>query len=820
MKKLDLFILKSFIGPFFALLFIVLFILMMQFLWLYIDELVGKGLSIWVIMEFMAWGGATLLPLSMPLATLLASVMTLGQLSENNELIAMKSAGISLKRVMIPLAIVSAIISVAAFFAANDLVPLAYNKIYTLRDDIGRTKEELKIPTGTFYDGLDGYTLRIDSRNKKTGMMYGVQVYDHSAGKGDISMTLADSAMMKMSDAKDMLTFKLYSGINYQENNTMRYRDTTLELQRISFDVQTLMIPLENYAFEKSESAKFSDQVRAMNISRLAMGRDSLQRVHDSTVLNIRENFWKKRNLKYITQLDTAGHFQANSDFNYEEMSWPSLSRESMAYDNAQNAANEMISTLQSADDEMGYTNKILRHTKVEYLKKFAGALACLILFLIGAPLGSFVTKKTGLGAAAIVAVLFFVLYWVVDITGTKLAKDGAATAMTGAFISTVVLLPLGIFLSWKAINDAKLFGKNDNLAASWRSVKSKIMRIFRKTRIVYMGTPEFAVAPLQALLDANYKVVGVVTVADKPSGRGLKMNESAVKKFAVEKGIPVLQPLKLKDPEFLEQLAALKADLFVVVAFRMLPEAVWKMPPLGTFNLHAALLPQYRGAAPINWAVINGERITGVTTFMIDQDIDTGGIMLRQECRIEETDTAGDVHDKLMPIGAELVVQTVEGIIQKNIETRVQRSFIQGSEVLKPAPKLTRELCHIDWNAPVAKVYNLIRGLSPYPTAFTEVYKEGGEPVQLKIFGAEKATVADLAASAGITGTPEPGTILTDGKKFLAVATADGGAILLKDVQLAGKKRMDVKAFLAGFRDASEYKTTKGTSNDCCNNL
>ena len=822
MKKLDLFILKSFIGPFFALLFIVLFILMMQFLWLYIDELVGKGLSIWVIMEFMAWGGATLLPLSMPLATLLASVMTLGQLSENNELIAMKSAGISLKRVMTPLAVVAAVISIAAFFAANDLVPLAYNKIYTLRDDIGRTKEELKIPTGTFYDGLEGYTIRVDSRNKKTGMMYGVQVYDHSAGKGDVSMTLADSAMMKMSDAKDLLTFKLYSGINYQENNTMRYRDTTLELQRISFDVQTLIIPLENYAFEKSEGAKFSDQVRAMNISRLAVGRDSLQKVHDSTVVSIRDNFWKRRNLKYIAQLDTTGHFKANSDYPYEkeEMVWPSLSRESMAYDNAENAANEMVSSLQSADDEMAYTNKILRHTKVEYLKKFAGALACLILFLIGAPLGSFVTKKTGLGAAAIVAVLFFVLYWVVDITGTKLAKDGAATAMTGAFISTVVLLPLGLLLSWKAINDAKLFGKNDNLAASWRSVKSKIMRIFRKTRIVYMGTPEFAVAPLQALLDAKYKVVGVVTVADKPSGRGLKVTESAVKKFAVEKGIPVLQPLKLKDPEFLEQLAALKADLFVVVAFRMLPEAVWKMPPLGTFNLHAALLPQYRGAAPINWAVINGERITGVTTFMIDQDIDTGGIMLRQECRIEETDTAGDVHDKLMPIGADLVVQTVEGIIQKNIETRVQRSFIQGSEVLKPAPKLTRELCHIDWNAPVAKVYNLIRGLSPYPTAFTEVYKEGGEPMQLKIFGAEKTTVADLADAAGITGTPEPGTILTDGKKFLAVATADGGAILLKDVQLAGKKRMDVKAFLAGFRDASEYKTTKGTSNDCCNNL
>lgn len=813
MKKLDLFILKSFIGPFFALLFIVLFILMMQFLWLYIDELVGKGLGIGVIMEFMAWGGATLLPLSLPLATLLASVMTLGQMSENNELIAMKSSGISLRRVMTPLVIASALISVGAFFAANDLVPLAYNNIYTLRDDIGRTKEEIKIPTGTFYDGLDGYTLRVDSRNKKTGMMYNVQVYDHSANKGDVSMTLADSALMKMSEAKDYLTFKLFSGINYQETNKMQYRDTSLELQRISFDVQTLVIPLQNYAFEKSDAGKFSDQVRAMNISRLAMGRDSLQRSHDSTVANIRNNFWTRRNLKYLNQLDTSKHFSASCDMDLEGLEFGSLSKKSMALEHAINNASEMASTLSNADDEMAYTNKILRHTKVEYLKKFAGALACLILFLIGAPLGSFVTKKTGLGAAAIVAVLFFVLYWVVDITGTKLARDGAASAGTGAFISTVILLPLGLFLSWKAINDAKLFGANDSLAASWRKFKSKVMRIFKKTRIVYMGTPEFAVAPLKALIDAKYKVVGVVTVADKPSGRGLKVNESAVKKFAVENGIPVLQPVKLKDPEFLEQLAALKADLFVVVAFRMLPEAVWKMPPLGTFNLHAALLPQYRGAAPINWAVINGEKITGATTFMIDQNIDTGGIMLRQECRIGEEETAGDIHDKLMPIGADLVVQTVEGIIQKNIETRVQRSFIQGSEVLKPAPKLTRELCHIDWDAPATQVYNLIRGLSPYPAAFTELYKDGGDSVQLKIFAAGKTTVQELADAAGVAGNVLPGTVLTDGRKFFAVATADGGAVSLKDVQLAGKKRMEIKAFLVGFREASAYKTTKGTS-------
>ncbi|MCQ2173186.1 MAG: methionyl-tRNA formyltransferase [Bacteroidales bacterium] len=315
------------------------------------------------------------------------------------------------------------------------------------------------------------------------------------------------------------------------------------------------------------------------------------------------------------------------------------------------------------------------------------------------------------------------------------------------------------------------------------------------------MGTPEFAVAPLDNLIKHKYHIAGVVTVADKPSGRGLQVNESAVKKYAVEHGIPVLQPVKLKDPEFLESLRALKADLFVVVAFRMLPEEVWSMPKLGTFNLHAALLPQYRGAAPINWAVINGEKITGVTTFMIDKDIDTGGIILRQESRISPTDTAGDVHDKLMSIGSDLVVSTVEGIIEHSLETRVQRSFIQGSEVLKPAPKLTRELCHIDWNDTTDSIYNLIRGLSPYPTAFTEILQDGAKPLQLKIFSAEKSD---------LQGTP--GQILSDGKSYLAIATKDG-AISIKELQLSGKKRMDVKAFLLGFREPGSYKTTAGSS-------
>lgn len=819
MKKLDQFIVKSFVGPFVGILLIVVFIMMMQFLWLYIDELVGKGLGLKIILEFLGWGSATMLPLSLPLATLLASVMTVGQMAENNELIAMKSAGISLTRILTPLIICSSIISVIAFFTVNNLVPVAFNKIYTLRDDIGRTKSEINIPTGTFYDGIDGYVLRVDQKDDKTNMMHGVLVYDHTSGKGNTSITIADSAMMKMSKAKDYLTFQLFSGINYQETNKMSYRDTALQLQKITFSKQEMIIPLENYAFQKSEDAKFGNQVKAMSLSQLHHGKDSLGHLNDSTRAVNTLALLSKRSLRYANQLDTASHFQGTTPYSNPEMCrWKDEKTELRAYQGAMSVASEFRQDLNGyANDVYSYIY-ILRRTDVELLKKFAEALACFILFFIGAPLGAFI-RKGGLGVSAIIAVLFFVLYWVVDITGTKLARDGAISAASGVFISTVVLFPLGLYFTWKAVHDSAIIN-TENFGSWWRKLKSRFMTTFRKTRIVYMGTPEFAVAPLKALIEAKYNIVGVVTVADKPSGRGLKVNESAVKKFAVEQGIPVLQPIKLKDPEFLKQLAALKADLFVVVAFRMLPEEVWTMPKLGTFNLHAALLPQYRGAAPINWAVINGENMSGVTTFMIDKDIDTGGIILRQECRIDRRDTAGDLHDKLMPIGADLVVQTVEGIIEKNVETRVQRSFIQGSEVLKPAPKLNRELCNIDWNDTTASIYNLIRGLSPYPAAFTMIQPKDGSssPLQLKVYFGEHVEgdeFKELLKKAGKTGSQEvinPGEILTDGKSFFAIATSDG-AISAIDVQLSGKKRMEIKAFLAGFRNPELFTTLPGTS-------
>ena len=812
MKKLDQFILKSFIGPFVAILLVVVFILMMQFLWLYIDELVGKGLSLKVILEFLGWGCITMLPLSLPLATLLSSMMTLGTLGENNELLAIKAAGISLQRMFIPLGAACLVISIGAFFVSNDLIPVAYNKIYQLRADIGKTKEEIKIPTQTFYDGIEGYILRVNERNDETGIMHGVMVYNHTKNKGNTSITLADSAMMEMSKDKTYLSFVMYDGSNYEETNTKKFRDTTLQLQKIDFHKQKLIIPLENYSFQKSDTSRFKEQVKSMNLKQLHESQDSIGALNEEGKAKNLNSLRVSRSLRYNSQLDTSKKVVRNTPFVREDIgTWNSTEKEIESMRKAKNSAEELQMSLDSYSRERYHHTRTLRLIDIEIYKKFALSIACFIFFFIGAPLGAII-RKAGLGASAIISVLFFVAYWVIDISGTKLARDGAIGAFSGVFFSSYVLFPTGLFLTWKAINDATLFNM-DSMKNSFKKIKAKVMGIFKKTRIVYMGTPEFAVAPLNELIKNGYNVVGVVTVADKASGRGLKINESAVKKYAVEHNIPVLQPISLKDPEFLATLKAWKADLFVVVAFRMLPKVVWEMPKLGTFNLHAALLPQYRGAAPINWAVINGEKTTGVTTFMIDEGMDTGGIMYRYDCRIEPDDTVGEVHDKLMELGSKLVVNTVEALIENNAELRVQKSFIQGSEILKPAPKITRELCHIDWNGRTRDIYNLIRGLSPYPAAFTELTKDG-KSVQMKIFRTMKVTGDDytrMLARCSMEAAA-PGTVLSDGKTFLAISTCDG-AVSVTELQLAGKKKMDIKDFLIGFRDPQSYGTTQGTS-------
>lgn len=316
-----------------------------------------------------------------------------------------------------------------------------------------------------------------------------------------------------------------------------------------------------------------------------------------------------------------------------------------------------------------------------------------------------------------------------------------------------------------------------------------------QELRIVYMGTPDFAVESLRLLVERGYNVVAVVTMPDKPAGRGHKIQFSPVKQYALSCGLPVLQPERLKDEAFIETLRGYKADLQIVVAFRMLPQVVWAMPPMGTFNLHASLLPQYRGAAPLNWAVINGDRETGITTFFLSYEIDTGRIIRRRSVPIADTDNVGIIHDKLMNMGAEMVCETVDDIIAGTVTT-IPQEELMTNEPLRPAPKIFKETCHLDWNCTVEHLYNLVRGLSPYPAAWCEFVSPEGDAVGVKVFEASRHV-----ENHGLL----PGTIRTDGNKIIEVACADG-FLRLDSLQLAGKKRLSAEALLRGFRLTDKY--------------
>ena len=315
--------------------------------------------------------------------------------------------------------------------------------------------------------------------------------------------------------------------------------------------------------------------------------------------------------------------------------------------------------------------------------------------------------------------------------------------------------------------------------------------------RIVFFGTPDFAVESLDRLVTGGYNIVGVVTMPDKIGGRGNKVVQSAVKLYALEHNLPLFQPEKLKDSTFVEQLRKLNADLQIVIAFRMMPEIVWAMPPLGTFNLHASLLPKYRGAAPINWAVINGDTETGVTTFFLKQEIDTGDIIQQRRIPIAETDNVGIVHDKLMTMGADMVIETVDAILNDSIKPIPQDELCNKGIEATPAPKIFTETCHINWSQPALNVYNLIRGLSPYPAAWTEIPDASGKMHHAKIYATE---IPDDAPLCRIIGNSQAGTLSTDGKR-LKVLCGDNRWIEITSIQIAGKRRMTTEEFLSGFR-------------------
>lgn len=315
-----------------------------------------------------------------------------------------------------------------------------------------------------------------------------------------------------------------------------------------------------------------------------------------------------------------------------------------------------------------------------------------------------------------------------------------------------------------------------------------------KNARIVFMGTPEFAVATLGSLLMNGYNIAGIVTAPDRLAGRGRRITRSAVKEFAVSHYIPVNQPDNLKDPGFIDWLKKINADIFIVVAFRMLPEVVWKIPENGTINLHASLLPQYRGAAPINHVIINGETITGVTTFLINDKIDTGNILLREEIRIFPVENAGELHNRLMKYGARLVIKTLEGLAENSLKPQPQSQYILPGETLRTAPKILPENCIINWDNDPGKIYNLIRGLAPGPGA-RSVLKKGSATIFFKVFESQVELVEHSF---------EPGHIMSDGKHFLKVACR-GGYITIMQLQLEGKRMMNIIEFLKGFR-ISDY--------------
>ncbi|NLA14970.1 MAG: YjgP/YjgQ family permease [Bacteroidales bacterium] len=465
MKIFDRFLIRSFLGPLFLTIFIVLFVLILQFLWVYIDELVGKGLGLKVILEFLFWGTCTVIPMALPLATLLASIMTMGNMGEFNELLAMKAAGIPLLRIMRPLIILSFFISIAGFFSANDLMPLAYKNIFALRDDISRTKEEIRIPTGIFYNGIDNYSLRIDSRDNATDILYDVMVYNHSSRRGNNSVTLADSGTIRLTEDKQNIIFTLYNGESYEEGERKSIADTSFPIQHVTFDKQDIVIELTNYAFQRRDGDRFESDVMAQNLSNLGYRRDSLDSLYTISLQQFQRRILATGGLMYARQLDTENKQEYTGYFPQDLLPIP---QESTQYPDLINRAigkaDQLANQVENHMIEEIQIHLPLRRTRVEWYRKFTVAFACFIFFFIGAPLGAII-RKGGLGTPVIVSMLFFVVYYVIDISGKKLATDGSVSAFIGTFVSAMILLPMGVFLTYKATTDSDLFNKDAYLA-------------------------------------------------------------------------------------------------------------------------------------------------------------------------------------------------------------------------------------------------------------------------------------------------------------------------------------------------------------------
>ena len=458
MKTLDRFILKSYLGPMLLTFFIVLFVLMLQFVWLYIDDLVGKALPLNIIFEYIFWGTVAFIPLAMPLSTMLASIMTMGNFGEYNELLAMKAAGLSVQRIMRPLMFLVTILGISAFFISNNLLPYAYLKMRTLQYDIGQKRQEIKIPVGIFYDGIDNTALYAASQDESSGLLHDIIIYDHRDGKGNTKVTLAKSGYIRLTDNKRHIIFTLYDGHSYEEIEPRQPNDTTAPFQRSAFTEHEFLISLAGYEFQRSENENdlYKDDPRTKSLKEL--GIDSLKTVQ----INYRteQASGLKASIAFALgyQFDNfavqARPYRVDCDSLFHNMTYEQQSR---AAATAISTIERILMSVNPYAIEDNIKDAPVRRAEVEWHRKFTLSFACLIFFFIGAPLGAII-RKGGLGMPTVVSIFFFVVYWVLDFSGTKLARNGEAIPFIGTWVSSFVLLPMGIFLTYKSTTDSALF--------------------------------------------------------------------------------------------------------------------------------------------------------------------------------------------------------------------------------------------------------------------------------------------------------------------------------------------------------------------------
>ena len=458
MRTLDRYTIKSYLGPMVLTFCIVLFVLLLQFIWLYIDELIGKGLSLGVVFEFFFWGMAQFVPLALPLSTMLASIMTMGGLGENNELLAMKAAGIPLQRILRPLMVLALVISIGAFFVANDLIPYANLQIKTILYDIKQKREEVKIPSGVFYDGIENIILYVEEQGENNGLMQGIMFYDHRAKKGNTNVTIAESGYIRLTENKQHAIFTLYNGITYEDGERKSRADTIYPFQRRKFDEQVVLVPLEGYDFKRSDGSRYKDMAETMNIRDLSYFEDSLSTNLSNNRTRFKSEFLEGDYMPRTFELDSVGRkefvYTLALDSLYGAMSMEKQLESIRGAKRSIERSSAQLSNFVAQQEQNDYQR---RRMELEMHRKFSLAFACLVFFFIGAPLGAII-RKGGLGTPTVVSIFFFVIYWVIDLAGKKLARDGAWEPAFGAWISSIVLLPIGIFLTYKATKDSSLF--------------------------------------------------------------------------------------------------------------------------------------------------------------------------------------------------------------------------------------------------------------------------------------------------------------------------------------------------------------------------